>query len=258
MAYCGCKMKVALFQYDIKWEDKSVNKDRINLILDEYTGEAPEWIIFPEMSLSAFSMNPEKTRLIDDDFDFFRRIAKSKRCFISFGGIKDLKNTVFTIDSTGNLINEYSKLHLFSYGNETSSYKAGSEEFALEHRSFILKDLKIVPAICYDLRFAYMFWDYAPKTDLYFVIANWPASRREHWMTLLKARAIENQAYFIGVNRVGRDKDLQYSGDSLIIDPFGREVLNCSSNEGLFVADLDIEIMKTVREKFPFIKDRRR
>lgn len=249
-------MKIGLFQYDIKWENKLENKLKISSILDDYKGDSPEWIIFPEMTLSAFSMNTEKTMLSDDDIDFFRRIAKSKNCFVSFGGVKALKNTVFTIGPSGKIINEYSKLHLFSYGDENSSYKPGTKKTAFSARSFDLGELRVIPSICYDLRFSYMFWDYAKETDLFFVIANWPASRREHWMTLLKARAIENQTYFVGVNRVGKDKDLIYSGDSLLIDPMGKELLHCEEKEGLFVTELEKKLISSVREKFPFIKDR--
>ena len=246
-------MKVGLFQYDMSWEDKALNKAKITSILDEYKGENPDWTIFPEMTLSGFSMNPDNTSLSDEDIDFFRLIAKSKGCYVSFGGVKNLKNILFTVDKNGEIISEYSKIHLFSYGDETANYESGTEQ-----KVFDVEGTKVLPSICYDLRFTYMFWDQAKKAEVFFVIASWPASRREHWMTLLKARAIENQAYVIGVNRIGRDNNLEYAGDSLLIDPLGKEIVNCGTKEGLFFGLVDRTIVESVRGKFPFIKDRKR
>jgi predicted amidohydrolase len=111
--------------------------------------------------------------------------------------------------------------------------------------------------ICYDLRFADEFWALAHETDLYVVVANWPAPRREHWRTLLRARAIENQAYVLGVNRVGAVKNLDHVGDSAIIDPLGRTLIEASIGEAVLVADVTPQYVHEVRETLPFLRDRR-
>ena len=111
--------------------------------------------------------------------------------------------------------------------------------------------------VCYDLRFADAFWDLAPNTDLYLVVANWPSARSSHWKALLRSRAIENQAYVVGVNRVGEGDGLSYQGDSAIIDPLGEVLKEASSGgEEILVADIEPERVLEVRETFPFINDR--
>ena len=109
----------------------------------------------------------------------------------------------------------------------------------------------------YDLRFANEFWALAHDTDLYLVVANWPEPRREHWRTLLRARAIENQAYVLGANRVGAVRDLNHVGDSAIVDPLGRTLAEASIGEAVLVADVTAEQVRQVRESLPFLRDRR-
>jgi len=111
--------------------------------------------------------------------------------------------------------------------------------------------------VCYDLRFADEFWRLAPDTDLYLVPANWPASRREHWLALLKARAIENQAFVAGCNRVGTGGGLDYSGDSRIFDPLGATVAEADGSETIITAEITRDRVREVREQFPFLRDRR-
>ena len=111
--------------------------------------------------------------------------------------------------------------------------------------------------VCYDLRFADEFWQLAPATDVYIVPANWPESRRSHWIALLQARAIENQAYVIGCNRVGEGGGLTYSGDSRIVDPLGEIVASGAYSEALLVADVSAERVADVRTRFRFMQDRR-
>ena len=119
--------------------------------------------------------------------------------------------------------------------------------------------MTIAPIICFDLRFPYLFWNQASQTDLFVVVSSWPARRAEHWMRLLQARAIENQAYVVGVNRTGRDPSLEYGGNSMIFDPLGKILLDCQGKEGIFLCPEDITqsfVLKT-RSRFPFLKERR-
>jgi len=123
--------------------------------------------------------------------------------------------------------------------------------------------LRVSLFVCYDLRFADEFWQLAPDTDVYLVPANWPARRREHWIALLRARAIENQAYVVGVNRVGTAPSseggatLEYSGDSLIVDPLGQVLASASQVETTVAADVSADHVATVRDRFRFLQDRR-
>jgi predicted amidohydrolase len=111
--------------------------------------------------------------------------------------------------------------------------------------------------VCYDLRFADEFWALAHRTDLYVIPANWPESRREHWMALLRARAIENQAYVVGCNRVGNGGGLHYVGDSMIIDPLGVILAHGDATETTLIVDIDPAKVSETRQRFPFLQDRR-
>jgi predicted amidohydrolase len=115
----------------------------------------------------------------------------------------------------------------------------------------------VSPFVCYDLRFADEFWQLAEATDVYLVPANWPEKRRLHWSTLLQARAIENQAYVVGVNRVGEGGGLMYSGDSRIVDPLGELLATASQTETILLADISATRVREVRDHFRFLPDRR-
>ena len=146
----------------------------------------------------------------------------------------------------------YRKIHPFSHAGEEQFVRAGTDLVTVEVAGF-----RVSMFVCYDLRFADEFWQLAAETDLYLVPANWPAKRREHWMALLRARAIENQAYVVGVNRVGEGGGLSYSGDSRIIDPLGLELATASGGESVLIADLSTEHVAATRSHFKFLQDRR-
>jgi len=121
-----------------------------------------------------------------------------------------------------------------------------------------VEGVMVTPLICYDLRFPEPFRAAAAETDLFCVIANWPESRRYHWRTLLKARAIENQAFVLGVNRVGIGDGLEYSGDSVFLDPLGEDLaVVVPGSEGCYCGDVDATEVSRIREQFSFLKDRR-
>ena len=149
-------------------------------------------------------------------------------------------------------VSRYAKIHPFSYSGEHEHYTAGTDFLTVD-----IDDLRVSVFVCYDLRFADEFWARARDTDIYLVPANWPEPRREHWRALLRARAIENQCYVVGVNRVGRVKDLDHVGDSAIIDPLGRTLVEASRTESVLVADVDPAVVAKTREEYPFIPDRR-
>ena len=149
-------------------------------------------------------------------------------------------------------MHRYAKIHPFSFAGEHERYAAGDK-----HVTVPIDDLNVSVFICYDLRFADEFWALAEQTDLYVVPANWPQPRHEHWSVLLKARAIENQAYVLGVNRVGPAKDLPHAGGSALIDPMGRTLIEGAADQAVLVAEADPAVVADVRAKFPFLADRR-
>jgi predicted amidohydrolase len=152
----------------------------------------------------------------------------------------------------GGELHRYAKIHPFSYGGETDHYAAGSDTISVD-----IDGVRTTPFVCYDLRFADVFWEAAPPTDLYLVVANWPAARRLHWRTLLVARAIENQAWVVGVNRVGSGDGLEYAGDTAIIDPMGQTVASATTEaEEIVVAEVDTAAVRQTRTRFPFLHDR--
>ena len=151
------------------------------------------------------------------------------------------------------MLHRYRKIHPFSYSGEHERYQAGDVFLSLD-----VDGVRCSFFVCYDLRFADEFWQLAPGTDCYVVPANWPAARREHWRALLLARAIENQAYVVGVNRVGRGGRLDYAGDSMIVGPFGELLADgAHAGESVLVADVDPAHVTSVCAEFPFLADRR-
>jgi omega-amidase len=248
-------MKIALVQYSPAWEDKEMNKKKILSLLQDIQGV--ELFIFPEMTLTGFTMkSKEMSETIQgESFRFFSSIAKEKAANI-FAGIIERKNnltynTLIHIKSDGNLVKLYRKIHPFSYSGENDNYNAGSKPAYTK-----IKSWKIGLTICYDLRFPELYRKYGRKrAHLIVNIANWPDTRIEHWRTLLKARAIENQCYVAGVNRVGKDPKLNYVGFSSVFDPMGKEIVAVENEEKVIVAELDKHYVSEVREKFPFLDD---
>jgi len=149
-------------------------------------------------------------------------------------------------------LHRYRKIHPFSYAREDEAYAAGDQFVTVD-----VEGCRVSLFVCYDLRFADEFWGLAPTTDCYVVVANWPETRRHHWRSLLVARAIENQAYVVGVNRVGEGDGLRYVGDSRIVDPLGEVLGSAAGTEALVVAEVDPAQVTAVRERFPFLADRR-
>ncbi|MCW8810436.1 MAG: carbon-nitrogen family hydrolase [Ignavibacteriaceae bacterium] len=248
-------MKIALVQYNPKWEDKESNKKKILQLVNEI--KEVELIVFPEMSLTGFTMKSKEMAegIQGDSFRYFSALAKEKSSHV-MAGIIELRNTrtyntLIHIKPDGKLVKLYRKIHPFSYSTENEHYTAGVRPAITK-----IKKWKIGLTICYDLRFPELYRKYGKKrTHLIVNIANWPDTRIEHWRTLLKARAIENQCYVAGVNRVGDDPKLHYTGLSSLFDPMGKEIISVENEEKVVQADLDKNYVNEVREKFPFLDD---
>lgn len=242
-------LRIGTAQFDQVFEDKATNRKRIGELMA--AGDRTDLCVFPEMTLSGFSMDADRARLTDEDHAFFADLARKHATAIVYGGVEQDRNVAMLVDKEGRRSEPYAKMHLFALGSETKHYRPGAERVVWK-----LGPWRILPAICYDLRFSYLFWDVARDIDLVVVPANWPASRREHWRTLLQARAIENQVPVVGCNRIGQDPLARYAGDSLVVGAQGHVLSDARDGSGIVSAPVERAETMAVRGKFPFLQDR--
>lgn len=250
-----------LVQTELHWEDKQANLSMLEKKINSL--KAPtQVIVLPEMFSTGFSMQPEKLAETMDGstVEWMRRLASTKKVIITGSLI---------IEEEGNYYNRliwmlpngqfghYDKRHLFAYGDEHNHYTAGRDRFIASVNGW-----KINLLVCYDLRFPV--WSrQSPleergeaEYDVLIYVANWPERRNTAWKSLLKARAIENQCYVIGVNRVGKDgNEIYHSGDSMVIGPLGEELYHKEKDEDLYTITLNKEELEQVRGRFPFLRD---
>jgi len=253
-------MHVVALQTDIVWEDKTANYDRVREMLERREGSEPDLIVLPEMFATGFSMNAASIAEPADGptRDFLGEIAVHCRAhvlagMVSRGGSGKGRNDAVLMDPSGQEVVRYCKRHPFSYSGEPDHYEAGDDLVVTD-----LAGWRLCPLICYDLRFPEDFRAAVRQgANLFVVIANWPAAREHHWRSLLVARAIEDQAYVVGVNRCGKDPKLPYSGASMIIDPRGDTVADAKDPEGPVEAALDLGLLRDYREQFPALNDMR-
>lgn len=255
-------MRLALAQTNIIWEDKRANLKHVEDILCSLRGRA-HLVLFPEMSLTGFSMNTAATADTErSTVKEIERLSEKYNISIGIGWVKQdnalAENHYSVITPDRGEVSDYVKLHPFSYSGEDKFFKGGDRLV-----SFSLCDFNISTAICYDLRFPEIFQIMSEKSGIIIVPANWPAKRREHWMTLLRARAIENQCYIAGVNCCGKMGELDYSGDSGLYNPDGKalepvEVVNIGiiPDEKVMIYDICNDV-DSYRNSFPVKRDRR-
>lgn len=252
-------MRVAAVQLDIAWEDKSANFEAASRWIEAAAHAGARLVVLPEMYSCGFSMN---TAGIEEPANgpsatFVAEQAQQHGIWVCGsvperpGDASKPYNTLVVADPQGST-RRYRKIHPFTFAKEHEHYAAGSDFLTVD-----VDGLRCTFFICYDLRFADEFWTTAPSTDCYVVVANWPAKRRHHWTTLLQARSIENQAYVIGLNRVGEGGGLQYSGDSRIYDPWGEALATGAMRETLLLAEVDPAVVADARRRFPVLPDRR-
>jgi predicted amidohydrolase len=251
------RVKVAAIQHDIVWEDPEATRARVRPMISEAARAGARLVVLSEMYATGFSMKPE--RVAEDEGgpneQFLVDAATRHDAYVvasiaQRGPDGRFRNNAVLAGPDGR-VHRYAKIHPFSYAGEHERYAAGTR-----HCTVPVDDLRVSLFVCYDLRFADEFWALAPDTDVYVVPANWPAPRHEHWRALLVARAIENQAYVVGVNRVGLAKDLPHSGGSVVVDPLGVRLVEGGSDEATLLAEVDPAIVGDVRAKFPFLADR--
>ncbi len=250
-------MKVGLAQFAPSWEDKKENMKKCEAFFKEASVFACDLLVFPEMTLTGFSMNTSLCENLQsgESVVFFKKCCMdySMGCVFGCSTESDFNyyNELLYIDKSGEVSAAYRKMHPFTYGSEIFSPGNACTAFDFEGDDIGL-------SICYDLRFPEIYQQLSKKCKCIIVAANWPEARSEHWSTLLKARAIENQCYIIGCNRVGEADNMTYSGDSMVIDPNGKILASAGSHtEELLCCEPDLNMAEMLRSDFPLKSDRR-
>jgi len=252
-------LTISTIQTDLHWENKSVNLQMLEeKIATLY--QKTEIVILPEMFNTGFSMNAQSLAETMDgtSIQWMRRVSAENRIILTGSLIieeeKKYFNRLIWMMPNGEF-GYYDKRHLFAYSGEDKDFSSGNKRLVTS-----VKGWKLNMLVCYDLRFPV--WarqsknDNGYEYDVLVYVANWPERRSHAWKTLLCARAIENQCYVIGVNRVGKDgNDINYSGNSLVIDPLGEVLYHMADEEDIFTITLQKERLDEVRTKFPFLKD---
>ena len=250
-------MKIYSVQLNIAWENKRANFERVEALLQAAAPEAQSMVLLPEMFATGFTMNVKDVRekAGGETEKFVSALARRFGIYVTAGVVQATArrghNQSVTFDPRGGEVARYNKIQPFTPGGESDNYEAGCEVTTWKWNG-----LKVSPFVCYDLRFPEHFRTAARAgAELITVIANWPVARIQHWVTLLQARAIENQCFVAGVNRCGTDPKLTYNGRSLIVSPKGDVLADAGNGECVISAELDLELLRTYRKEFPFLKD---
>lgn len=250
-------MRAHLVQLDIAWEDKSANYARVRSLLAPLRIEPGDLIVLPEMFDTGFSLNVDVTHDGDGATQLFLAALAKDHGASVYGGFTVQRDDGMGLNRaqiyapTGDCVASYDKIHPFSFGREPERFVGGGRVVTCPW-SAGERTLTVCPAICYDLRFPELFRRGLRLGAEVFVIgANWPAPRAQHWRTLLFARAIENQAYVIGVNRAGSDPHLDYSGGSIVVSPKGDVIADAGERECVITAEIDPEALRSWRDTFP-------
>ena len=250
---------VGALQLDVAWENKRANFEKVQQLLEQARPARGALIALPEMFATGFSMNAAAVAepYGGETEEFLSWTAKQFGIFLVAGaGMRGKdgapRNKALVFSPEGKLIVWYAKMRPFTAGGEKDVYKAGSAPTV-----FRWGECNVSTFVCYDLRFPELFREAVRKSrpELFIVIANFPKKRVQHWTRLLQARAIENQCYVMGVNRIGADPYYEYSGSSIIVDPDGEIIANAGNKEGYVTAELDLPKLSKYRAGLPFLDD---
>jgi predicted amidohydrolase len=253
-------MQLVACQLDIVWEDKSANFERARALLRSATIQPGALIALPEMFATGFSMHVDTIAEPADGptHKFLAEIAREYRACVVGGVVTRAadgrgRNDAVVFNPQGELVLRYAKMHPFSFAGETRHYEAGEAV-----RLFAWQEFQVAPFVCYDLRFPEAF-RHATRdgAELLVMIANWPQAREAHWRALLVARAIENQAYVLGVNRAGSDPHAPYGGASMIVGPRGELLAVAGAEPQLLTATIERSSLLEYRRDFPALADMR-
>lgn len=254
-------MKVYCVQLDIVWENKSANHAKVKSLLAKSPPVPGSLVVLPELFSTGFTMNVagQAEGVAKESETFLSTVARESGVFI-LGGVMNRDatgrglNQAVTFGPDGCEVARYTKMQPFNPGQEGAHYRAGHEIVTFPCGGFVVS-----PFVCYDLRFPELFRAAVRReAQMFVVIACWPVKRIGHWITLLQARAIENQAFVIGVNRCGDDPNYRHNGRSLIVDPHGAILADAGEGEGVICADVDVTTVVSWRKEFPALQDVRR
>ncbi len=258
-------MKVAAIQHDIVWEDRDATLARLSPKVGQAAATGADLVVLTEMFATGFSMSTHLTAEAVDGPTVAWMVEQARTHGVVLAGSVPLRsptpeasaptglptNSLLVVGADG-VQARYDKVHPFSYAGEHERFRGGPDRVSTE-----VAGTSVGLSVCYDLRFANLYWDREPAVDVEVVVANWPAARRRHWRRLIDARAIENQVYLVAVNRVGSGGGLAYAGDSRIVDPQGEVLVAAAEVETVLTAELRSEVVAEVRRSLPFRPDRR-
>jgi predicted amidohydrolase len=250
-------MRVGVVQHDIVWEDREATLAQITPRVTSLAKAGAELVALPEMFGVGFSMDttkvaedpggPTETWLRAQAAEHGIWVGGSAPVRVAGGGVRNR----FLLAGPDGRVLTYDKVKPFTHGGEAEHYEAGDGTTTWD-----VGGLRVTPFVCYDLRFAPLWWERAPDTDLYLCVASWPARRAAHWRSLLVARAVENQAAVIGCNRIGEGGGLSYAGGSIAVDALGHVLEDASTADTGFVVLVDPAQTAQVRASLPFLADR--
>lgn len=262
-------MRVAGLQMDIAWEDVGTNLERAAEMAGRAAAAGARLLVLPEMFATGFTQDIKVAlEATPATYQLLADLARAHGVFVAGGIVEpapDLEargggagpqarayNTCVVLNPEGHEVLRYRKAHAFTLAREHECIQQGDALL-----SAAVDETRVTALICYDLRFPEVFRPAARQTDLYLVIASWPEVRSHAWRTLLVARAIENQAWVLGVNRVGTAQGHAHRGDSMLVDPMGEVVASRACSEGLVLGEVDVEAARRSRERLGFLEDRR-
>ena len=250
------ELKVALGEYDTGWQVPSLSLQRAEAVIRAAGQSGADLVVLPEMCLTGFTMDPvtQAEALDAAGPQAIAALARDNRIHVVAGLALKTEggryvNAAVLFDRDGRLSAEYHKQHLFQYAGESLNYSAGSGPCVAT-----INGLRTGFLICFDLRFPEAFRAIASAVDAVLLLANWPSTRHDHWNVLLRARAIENQCYVIGVNRTGEGGGLSYRGGSVAIGPWGEQLATSVPGAGPATATLSGDEVSAVRRRYPFLE----
>lgn len=255
------RLTVALGEYDTGWHSAEASIAAATRVATHAAAFGARLVVLPEMATTGFTMDTSRAVPIDSrDVSLLRAMAQRLGIWLVAGvalrerdadGASCAHNAALAIDPSGEIVAVHRKQRMFAFAGEDASYRAGTESTIV-----MIEGVRFGLFVCYELRFPELFADVAADVDAMIVIANWPASRRAHWDALLHARAIENQCVVIGVNRTGVGGGLPYDGGSAAFDAWGDRI-DPATPAGLRIVTIDPGKTAAVRDRFPFLRDRR-
>ena len=253
------KLKVALAQLSIISENPERNLEKVEKVVQSACSAGCRMIVLPELWGSGYNLKNRENWATPRGKGLFReasRLAREYSIFLQAGSLLSVRsgnffNTASMFDPSGKCLGYYDKIHQFRFMGEPKYLSPG-----IQPQVYTLPWCKAGQSICYDLRFPELYRYYAKRCcKILFVPAEWPVPRREHWRTLLRSRAIENQSFVIGVNRVGKYQDIRFFGSSAVVGPDGTVLVEGKSREDLLITEIDLNWVDQLRSTFPVLKD---